>query len=70
MVQKIIPLPNETGINLVAVGVESANELDFLLSLGVQYAQGYYIGYPAEFPGKVTAESYARIIINKFCYST
>ena len=65
MVKSLTHFSNETGINLVAVGVESANELDFLLSLGVQYAQGYYIGYPAEFPGKVTAESYARIIINQ-----
>ena len=65
MVKSLTHFSNETGINLVAVGVESANELDFLLSLGVQYAQGYYIGYPAEFPGKVTADSYARIIINK-----
>ena len=65
MVKSLTHFSNETGINLVAVGVESANELDFLLSLGVQYAQGYYIGYPAEFPGKVSAESYARIIINQ-----
>lgn len=65
MIKSLVQFSKETDINLIAVGIESANEMDFLLSLGVQYAQGYYIAYPAEFPGKVSSESYARIITNQ-----
>lgn len=61
MVKSLVQFCNETGIYSVAVGVETAGELDFLLSLGVQFAQGFFIGVPEKLPGKVSAEAHARI---------
>ena len=65
MVKSLVQFCNETGISSVAVGVETAQELDFLLSVGVQFAQGFFIGIPNKLPEKVSAESYARIIAYK-----
>lgn len=65
LVKSLVQFCNETGIYSVAVGVESARELDILLSLGVQFAQGFFIGIPKKIPEKVTPESYARIIAYK-----
>lgn len=65
MVKSLVQFCNETGIYSVAVGVETAQELDFLLSAGVQFAQGFFVGIPKKLPEKVTPESYARIIAYK-----
>lgn len=65
LVKSLVQFCNETGIYSVAVGVETAQELDILLSLGVQFSQGFFIGIPKKIPEKVTPESYARIIAYK-----
>lgn len=43
----IISFSRETGIALIAEGVETADERDTLLRLGVAYGQGYLFGRPA-----------------------
>lgn len=40
----------ETGVRVVAEGVETAAELATLRGLGVPYAQGYYLGVPTAVP--------------------
>jgi EAL domain-containing protein (putative c-di-GMP-specific phosphodiesterase class I) len=40
----------QIGAHLVAEGVETAEELQTLIGLGVEYAQGYYLGAPAPLP--------------------
>jgi EAL domain-containing protein (putative c-di-GMP-specific phosphodiesterase class I) len=40
----------QIGAHLVAEGVETAEELRTLIGLGVEYAQGYYLGAPAPLP--------------------
>jgi EAL domain-containing protein (putative c-di-GMP-specific phosphodiesterase class I) len=40
----------QIGAHLVAEGVETAEELQTLIDLGVEYAQGYYLGAPAPLP--------------------
>jgi EAL domain-containing protein (putative c-di-GMP-specific phosphodiesterase class I) len=37
----------QIGAHLIAEGVETAEELNALVGLGVEYAQGYYLGAPA-----------------------
>ena len=37
-----------SGIKLIAEGIETADELKELIRLGVDYGQGYYIRYPAK----------------------
>jgi EAL domain-containing protein (putative c-di-GMP-specific phosphodiesterase class I) len=46
----IISFGRETGISLVAEGVETVEERDTLLRLGVAYGQGYLFGKPLPLP--------------------
>ena len=47
----IISFSRDTGIDLVAEGVETASEQDTLTRLGVPYGQGYLFGRPSPLPG-------------------
>ena len=40
----------QIGAHLIAEGVETAAELKALVGLGVEYAQGYYLGAPTPLP--------------------
>jgi EAL domain-containing protein (putative c-di-GMP-specific phosphodiesterase class I) len=46
----LISFGAEMGSKLIGEGVETATELATLQSLGVPYAQGYYLGRPAALP--------------------
>ncbi|MCU1676248.1 MAG: response regulator receiver modulated diguanylate phosphodiesterase [Frankiales bacterium] len=43
----LVSFANETGTQLVAEGIENAEELAALTALGVRWGQGYYLGRPA-----------------------
>lgn len=65
MVRNLAKFCDESGTAIVAVGVETARELDTLLNLGVHLAQGFFLGRPQRVPGKVTAAAYARIAAHR-----
>jgi diguanylate cyclase (GGDEF)-like protein len=46
IVRTTVDLAHELGLSVVAEGVENAEMLNRLASLGCEYAQGYYIGKP------------------------
>jgi EAL domain-containing protein (putative c-di-GMP-specific phosphodiesterase class I) len=48
----LVGFAEQIGAHLIAEGVETAAELKTLIGLGVEYAQGYYLGAPALFPSK------------------
>ncbi len=50
LVKLFVTYGKETSSRIVAEGVETAAELETLKSLGVEKAQGYLLGKPAEFP--------------------
>jgi PAS domain S-box-containing protein len=52
-VQSIIRIAESFGLRVIAEGVEDENTLDLLRELGVDYAQGFYLGRP----GRVGSES-------------
>lgn len=47
LVKGMVELSKVSNINLIAEGIETQEELDTLISLGVQYGQGYYIQKPS-----------------------
>ncbi len=49
VVQAIVALARDFGLQTVAEGVEDAEVLDLLTRLGVDFAQGYHIARPAPF---------------------
>jgi EAL domain-containing protein (putative c-di-GMP-specific phosphodiesterase class I) len=42
----LVTFGNETGAEIIAEGIETADELEVLIDLGVAYAQGYFLGGP------------------------
>jgi EAL domain-containing protein (putative c-di-GMP-specific phosphodiesterase class I)/serine phosphatase RsbU (regulator of sigma subunit)/CBS domain-containing protein len=62
MVKSLVTFCASSGAGLVAEGIETAAELDELLSLDVMYGQGFFLAYPARTFTKATSESYVRII--------
>jgi EAL domain-containing protein (putative c-di-GMP-specific phosphodiesterase class I) len=46
LVSAMVSFANGTGIEIVAEGVETADELDVLKALGVTTAQGYFLARP------------------------
>jgi diguanylate cyclase (GGDEF)-like protein/PAS domain S-box-containing protein len=47
IVTSIVAMAHAVGLNVVAEGVETAEQLDFLHHIGCDHAQGYYLGKPA-----------------------
>ncbi|MBI2891666.1 MAG: EAL domain-containing protein [Nitrospirae bacterium] len=62
LVNTIVTLAHRLGLDVVAEGVETAEQLAYLKSLGCEYAQGYYFFKPmdGEAVGKVLAKEHAR----------
>ena len=53
IVQTVIGLANNLGLNIVAEGVETRAQLDFLIASKCKYVQGYYFSEPL-YPQKIT----------------
>ncbi len=50
IVQSVIDLANNFGLEVIAEGVENQTTLDTLVDMGCRYAQGYYMGRPMSAP--------------------
>lgn len=46
-VSEIVDMLHGQGYKIVAEGIETKSEFDYLVSLGIDYFQGYYLGRPA-----------------------
>lgn len=62
MIKSLVSFSSDSGIGLTAVGVETSQELDTLLTLGVRFAQGDFIAEVSLAPQKVSPAAYSRII--------
>jgi EAL domain-containing protein (putative c-di-GMP-specific phosphodiesterase class I) len=47
LIRALVALSGSMGSNVIAEGIETKEELDRLIRLGVPYGQGFYIGRPA-----------------------
>lgn len=56
IVKALVDYAAPTQIRTIAEGIEEWDELALLMELGVDYAQGYLLGYPQEQPGPVAEE--------------
>jgi diguanylate cyclase (GGDEF)-like protein len=62
IVQNLIAYARNLGIKILAEGVETREEMEMLISLGVDYLQGYYLGKPLFEPKKVPPEIQEQIL--------
>lgn len=46
MIKGMVEFSHNSGMVLIAEGIENEKELDMLIDLGVQYGQGYYLARP------------------------
>jgi len=56
VIEAIVTLAERFGLKTVAEGVEDQTTLQLLRDLGVNYAQGYWIGRPAPIPDHVAGQ--------------
>lgn len=63
IVETVIKMARSLGLELVAEGVESAEQADWLRSLGCHYLQGYYFGAPAS--GEISEDRYRKSLQNQ-----
>lgn len=49
-VRSIVTIAQRLDCTLIAEGIETQQELDQLLEIGIKYGQGYFLGRPAEHP--------------------
>ena len=57
MMKLLLDYCNATGTILIAEGIETAEELECLHSLGVHYGQGYFLGKPERTFGNINDEA-------------
>ncbi|MCX7904963.1 MAG: EAL domain-containing protein, partial [Caloramator sp.] len=48
--KNLVSLSKITNMKLIAEGVETIDELSFLIEIGVEYVQGYFLKKPSEVP--------------------
>ncbi|MGN0374642.1 MAG: EAL domain-containing protein, partial [Butyrivibrio sp.] len=62
LIQGLVDFSVNSGILLIAEGIETKKELDVLINLGVQYGQGYYLGRPSSKLHDCDATAYDEIL--------
>ncbi|MBI4357804.1 MAG: diguanylate cyclase [Candidatus Omnitrophica bacterium] len=50
--ERLLSIGRSLGAEVIAEGIESRNDLEVLIELGVRYGQGYFIGMPAKAPSR------------------
>jgi EAL domain-containing protein (putative c-di-GMP-specific phosphodiesterase class I) len=51
IVETIVSLANHIGMSVIAEGVETEEQLEFLRGINCEYAQGYYFSHPIDIEG-------------------
>lgn len=57
MVKSFVEFAKLTGMKLIAEGIETEEQLEMLIELGVHYGQGYFLGKPDEVPRHIYEHS-------------
>ena len=56
LLRNILSYAKNRSIKIIAEGVETKGEMDKLIEFGVDYVQGYYLGYPEKIPQELSSE--------------
>ena len=66
IIKNLVSYAVKRGIKVVAEGIETKEELEKIVELGVDYVQGYYISKPKDYPPKIKGDLIQEIVdINK-----
>lgn len=63
MVKSLVSFCKETGIQIVAKGIETPEQLDAVLNLNIDFAQGNYLAQSGVIFPKVSREAFSEIIL-------
>lgn len=61
LVRNIISYAHDRNMQIIAEGLECAEEMETCLQLGVDLFQGYYLARPAQIPSAISEEAYSLI---------
>ncbi len=61
LAKNLVDYAHARGIAVLAEGIETRDEMEAIISFGVDYLQGFYLGMPREKPQQVLAEIRAEI---------
>jgi len=61
LAKNLVDYAHARGIGVLAEGIETRDEMEAIISFGVDYLQGFYLGMPREKPQQVLAEIRAEI---------
>ena len=63
LIKGLVDFSVNSGTMLIAEGIETKKELEVLISLGVQYGQGFYLGMPEKNLHPCTGKAYQEILL-------
>lgn len=64
LLETFLAFSDKVGCKIIAEGVETDSELGSLVSMGVHYGQGFFLGRPAAPRGPMRSEAVERITLN------
>ncbi len=62
LVESLVSFCHKINAQVVAEGIETADDLEVILSMSIDLAQGFYLGRPAASPGECIPSAKARIL--------
>ena len=64
LIKNLVDYANSMNIKIIAEGIETKEDLDALIKLGIHYGQGYFISMPMAEPSEIEDAIHKMIVVN------